>query len=94
MLTTATPTNTLLYVLPLKQVGKNSKALTASLAAAAEVDLACARARLGSKLHGTIPEVGSEGVISLRQARHPVLCLRGKQPVPNDLSLDGEMLFL
>eukprot|EP00953_Heterococcus_sp_UTEX-ZZ885_P004110 2714-Heterococcus_DN1.PRE.1 len=87
MLAPATP-NTTLYAVYLTQVGKNSKALTASLTAAAEVDLACARARLGTKLHGTIPEVGKEGVISLRQARHPVLCLRGKQPVPNDLSLD------
>eukprot|EP00611_Tribonema_gayanum_P020564 TRINITY_DN3769_c0_g1_i1.p1 TRINITY_DN3769_c0_g1~~TRINITY_DN3769_c0_g1_i1.p1 ORF type:complete len:957 (-),score=319.07 TRINITY_DN3769_c0_g1_i1:1132-4002(-) len=71
------------------KVGQNQRPLLASLSAAAEVDLACARARLGARLGGTIPEVGSEGAIRLRAARHPVLALRGKDPVPNDLELDA-----
>ncbi|KAG5180049.1 muts protein-like protein 1B muts-like ATPase [Tribonema minus] len=71
------------------KVGQNQRPLLASLSAAAEVDLACARARLGARLGGTIPEVGSEGAIRLRAVRHPVLALRGKDPVPNDLELDA-----
>jgi DNA mismatch repair protein MutS2 len=64
--------------------------LEAALQAATAVDLACARAVLGRKLRGCIPRVGTDGVIQLRRARHPVLALRGVEVVPNDLALDGE----
>lgn len=33
-------------------------------------------------------QVRTEGKISLVNARHPVLLLRGKQPVGNDMELD------
>ena len=47
-----------------------------SIAAVAQIDLILARIRLGDRLAGVIPEVKDEGVISLRNARHPVLLLR------------------
>ncbi|CAM9712037.1 unnamed protein product, partial [Hapterophycus canaliculatus] len=65
-----------------------------SLDAAAEVDLALARGRLGTKTRGTIPKVLNEGSIKLVNARHPVLLLRGKSPVGNDMSLDASMQAL
>jgi DNA mismatch repair protein MutS2 len=63
--------------------------LLRSMDAATALDLACARAALGRQLRGCIPRVGTEGVIQLRRARHPVLALRGVEVVPNDLGLDG-----
>lgn len=36
----------------------------------------------------------NEGTIKLVNARHPVLLLRGKTPVGNDMSLDGSMQAL
>ena len=47
-----------------------------SIAAVAQIDLILARIRLGDQLSGVIPEVKDEGVISLRNAKHPVLLLR------------------
>lgn len=39
-------------------------------------------------------QVLNEGTIALVNARHPVLLLRGKNPVGNDMSLDGDMQAL
>jgi DNA mismatch repair protein MutS2 len=47
-----------------------------SIAVVAQLDLVLARIRLGDKISGIIPEVGNEGVVSLKNARHPVLLLR------------------
>jgi DNA mismatch repair protein MutS2 len=70
-------------------VALHSDALRRSFEAATELDLASARAALGQSLAGTIPRVGTDGVMDLRAARHPVLALRGVDVVPNDLRLDG-----
>jgi DNA mismatch repair protein MutS2 len=60
-----------------------------SLVAAVKVDLTAARKDLGEKLGASFPILGNDGVIHLKQARHPVLQLRGLDVVPNDLQLDG-----
>ncbi len=60
-----------------------------ALDAVAALDLASARAALGRSLGGTIPRVGTEAVVDLREARHPILVLRGVDVVPNDLGVDG-----
>lgn len=39
-------------------------------------------------------QVMNEGTIKLVNARHPVLLLRGKSPVGNDMSLDASMQAL
>ena len=39
-------------------------------------------------------QVRDEGTIAIAKARHPVLLLRGKQPVGNDMALDGNMQAL
>lgn len=71
------------------KVNKNSPDILRSLHAAAQIDLASARFRLGTLVQGTVPHVGEEGIIDLKYARHPVLSLRGKSPVPNDMLLDA-----
>ena len=59
-----------------------------SVEAVAEVDVYRAKAKIGVQIKGVIPEVGDSGVVRCVDARHPVLSLRGVNPVPNDIYLD------
>lgn len=70
-------------------VAQHESGLIDAISAATALDLVHARAALGTELRGRIPDVGDQGVIHLRQGRHPVLALRGIPVVPNDLRLDG-----
>ncbi len=70
-------------------VALRSVAILAGIEAATVIDLACARAGLGAELRGTIPIVGTDAVIILRESRHPVLALKG-ECVSNDLSLTSQ----
>ena len=71
-------------------VGSRAEDILASVEAAVEIDLACARAELGLSLDGVVPRVEASGVIQLPQARHPVLVLRAVEVVANDLALDSQ----
>jgi DNA mismatch repair protein MutS2 len=70
-------------------VGRHAGALARALEATTDVDLAQARSELAVRLDATRPEVGDQGVIALRAARHPVLVLRGLDVVANDLTVDA-----
>ena len=59
-----------------KEIKDNRDDIERSIAAVAQLDLVLARIRLGDKLNGVVPEVGDDGVISLQDAKHPVLLLR------------------
>ena len=59
-----------------EQILINRIPLETSVKAIGQLDLVFARVLLGRKLMGTIPVVQDEGVISLRNAKHPVLLLR------------------
>ena len=58
------------------EIQENREDIEKSIAAVAQLDLVLARIRLGDKLDGVVPKVGDGGVISLKDARHPVLLLR------------------
>ncbi|HCH63126.1 MAG: hypothetical protein CL927_16215, partial [Deltaproteobacteria bacterium] len=62
-------------------------ALSDAHRASTELDLVQARADLGTHLEGRLHPMGSEGVMRLQSARHPVLVLRGLQVVANDLAV-------
>ena len=62
-------------------------ALKRAQVASVELDLVQARGVLGERMRGRLLPCGSGGVLRLRQARHPVLVLRGIDVVPNDLAL-------
>lgn len=64
--------------------------VTSSLEAAAHLDMVSAKATLAIDLRCSIPEVVDEAVLRLRDARHPVLALRGIDVVPNDVALGGK----
>ncbi|KAI2507239.1 DNA-binding domain of DNA mismatch repair MUTS family [Fragilaria crotonensis] len=75
-----------------EQILSNRASLDASVSAAGQLDLIMAKVQLGIKLSGVIPEVASEGVISLKDAKHPVLLLREIDNVVGsdiDLGADG-----
>lgn len=69
------------------EVGRRGGPILSALDAATDIDLVCARAALGRTLRGSIPSVGDEGVLVLKNARHPLLVLRGGDVVANDLAL-------
>lgn len=73
-----------------EQILQNRPELEASTAAVGQLDLTMARVALGRKLDGVIPDSGSEGVISLRNAQHPVLLLRElENVVGSDVDVGG-----
>eukprot|EP00536_Pseudo-nitzschia_multiseries_P001502 jgi/Psemu1/317588/estExt_fgenesh1_pm.C_190024 len=71
-----------------EQVWNNQYGLRKSVHAVAQLDLIVARCKLGQRIRGVIPVVQDEGVISLRDAKHPVLLLRKLETVVgSDISL-------
>lgn len=48
-----------------------------AVGAVAQLDVVMGRVKLGKRLEGVVPDVRDEGVVSVLQARHPVLLLRG-----------------
>jgi DNA mismatch repair protein MutS2 len=58
-----------------------------------ELDLVQARVRFADKLEASLPvlaEPGPEAELKLKQARHPLLILKGIDVVPNDLFIGGK----
>jgi DNA mismatch repair protein MutS2 len=70
-------------------LARHVDAVRVALECAVQVDLAQARHLLGEELGGHEPLLGQQGVIALKQVRHPVLVLRGLDVVANDLRLDA-----
>ncbi|MBI3998100.1 MAG: endonuclease MutS2 [Armatimonadetes bacterium] len=77
-------------------IGAHAAALRDSGAAIGEIDLAAAKAALAARLRATAPAVGTDGIVGLRGARHPLLVLtRGEDAVvPIDADLGGEFTTL
>jgi DNA mismatch repair protein MutS2 len=74
-----------------EQVWRNRRELQASVHAVAQLDLCLARCTLGRRLDGIIPSVQNEGVISLQDAKHPVLLLRkAEQVVGSEINLGAD----
>lgn len=70
------------------QIIHNKPSLERSVAAVGQLDLLLARLLLGRELKGVIPCVKGEGVINLKDAKHPVLVLLKKgEVVGSDVSL-------
>jgi DNA mismatch repair protein MutS2 len=76
-------------------VGRNQQAISAGLDAAAELDVAEASARLASELGAATPQLEDpQASLQLADLRHPLLLLRRRQVVPNELALTGEVRSL
>jgi DNA mismatch repair protein MutS2 len=68
----------------------NQYDLEASAYLLGQLDLVHARFQLGIKLKGVIPEVQNEGVISVQNAKHPVLLLRQIDVVGSTIELGAD----
>jgi len=76
-------------------VGRESARILAGVDAAAELDEAEAAAQLGADLGASTPVVeDADGPLVLLQLRHPLLVLRGREVVANDVRLDGAVRAL
>ena len=62
--------------------------------AVAEVDVINAKAKLGVRIGGVVPSVDCDGQINCKNAKHPVLLLRGTEPVGNDIDLSEDATAL
>ena len=68
-----------------EQAGYFAEPMVNGYHAAAELDLYFAKSRLGTKMRATLPQMGNDGVIILKKARHPLIA--GDKIVPVDVSL-------
>lgn len=71
-------------------LGRVADEVVTSIEVTIEIDLACAREGLARSLNATRPIVREDGVVDLKDARHPVLLLRGIPVVGNRLRIDSE----
>ncbi len=71
-------------------VARMADGLDAAHVAAVELDLVQARADLGERLGGRLHPMGTDGVLRLKAARHPVLVMRGINVVANDLAITSQ----
>lgn len=77
------------------EVGKQVERILEGVAAAAELDELEAAARLSADLRAHPPAVQpGDGELSLSLLRHPLLVLRGKDVVGNDVRLGGDVRAL
>jgi len=70
-----------------EEVLRNMPSIEASVSAVGQLDAVLSRLMLGRTLSGVIPDVKNEGIISLQDAKHPVLILRNKDVVGSDVEL-------
>jgi DNA mismatch repair protein MutS2 len=69
------------------EVGEFAESISQNMRAAEELDFIFAKARLSFKMKASAPKLGSDGVVELHKARHPLLDV--KTAVPVDISLGG-----
>lgn len=68
--------------------------ISLSCKAVCELDLIFAKARLGIKMNASIPKVNDEGVISLINARHPLIDENRVVPISVDIGKDYDSLIV
>lgn len=73
-----------------KTIASNRHDITVSVTAIGHLDIIRAKAKIGIKLNGIIPEVGDEGIIRCVEAKHPVLLLRGTDTIGNRIELSPD----
>jgi len=81
------------------RVGASADALTALVAAIAELDWLFARAELAERMEATVPAVGDDRTVRLRAARHPLLLAQSwadtsRTVIPVDIEMSAERPLL
>jgi DNA mismatch repair protein MutS2 len=75
-------------------VGSNSEVIGAGLDALAQLDVVAARASFGRLLGAGPVGLNADGLIRLKEARHPLLAMTKEQVVANDVVLDESIRVL
>jgi len=76
------------------EVSLSKVQLLFALNSLSELDLLCAKAELARTLSASIPQLSTTGAIRLFQVRHPLLILRGKDAIANDLVMGTDTRVL
>ncbi len=71
-------------------VGQCTESLRVDQEVLARLDMIQARARLSAALEGSEPSPSGNGEMVLKGLRHPLLALRSKDVVPNDLVMEAQ----
>lgn len=71
-----------------EKVGENSSAILKSYWLAVELNVIFAKASLAYKMKACVPKINNNGIINLKEARHPLIS--EKTAVPIDISLGGK----
>jgi len=69
------------------EVGDFADSISQNLRSAVRLDFIFAKARLSFKMKASTPKLGSDGVVELHRARHPLIDI--KKAVPIDIGLGG-----
>ncbi len=72
----------------------NSKALLLDYDLLVELDFILAKGRYSEKIRGNAPEFNADGIIDLKQARHPLLDESSAVPISVNLGRDFDMLIV
>ncbi len=72
----------------------NSKALLLNYDLLVELDFILAKGRYSDSIRGNAPEFNTDGIIDLKQARHPLLDSKGAVPISVNLGRDFDMLIV
>jgi len=75
-------------------VAADGEIIMANLALLTDLDVISAKAHLAFSLDCTAPEIVDEPLLDLRQARHPLLILKGVKAVASDLSIGEKFRVL
>ena len=73
-----------------QEVAQSGAELLACIAALTELDVISAKAELARKLKAVIPVLEPGPALALYKVRHPLLTLKGKEAIPNDIVLDSK----
>jgi DNA mismatch repair protein MutS2 len=73
-----------------KTIAANRDSIVQSMTSVGQLDVMRAKAALGVRIKGVIPEVGTEGVVHCVDARHPVLVMHGVETVGNSIDLNAD----
>lgn len=72
-------------------VTSNEEAVRADYSIAGQLDMVCARSWFSTEISGSRPQLTEKGPVSLFAVRHPMMAVRGENPVPNDVAMgEGE----
>ena len=58
-----------------------------NVASIGQLDVTMARVKLGKRLGGVVPTVAEDGIVSVKDAKHPILLLRGLGVVGSDVDI-------